>query len=218
MFCFFFKGWELENFGSNLEFLKSEHCVVPFFFFFFFSWKDVTVEFKLYIWLMSDGNQHILFDGYFIFSPFGTNWTADHRANRLSHCSGLFHGLALQHGLPTTQVNGWILLQGHFAFSPRFCTKWPSISKHCQLAWGPRTRSTREPLHFPCHNLPIKLSFFRIHCTTTQLVVEISAFSPRLWVCESRGSIPFNFVFSLRDTVVHNIVNELILNKCRFSC
>lgn len=44
-------------------------------------------------------------------------------------------------------------------------------------------------------------------------VVEISAFSPRLWVCESRGSISFNLVFPLPNIVVHNIVNELTLNK-----
>ena len=167
---------------------------------------------------MSDGNQHIWFDWYFIFLVSGTNLTVDHRANRLPHCPGLFLGLALQYGLPTVQMNGWILLQGHFAFSPRFCMKWPSLSKCCQLAWRPRTRSAREPSPFPCHNLSIKLPSFRIHCITMRLVVEISALSPRLWGFESRGSISFNFTFPLPNIIVHNRINEFILNECRFVC
>lgn len=53
----------------------------------------------------------------------GTKLTVAHTDNKLPHCPGLFLGFALQQGLPTMQMNGWILVQNHSGFSPRFCIK-----------------------------------------------------------------------------------------------
>lgn len=126
-----------------LEFLTSEYCAVSCCFCW---WKNFIVELKLYIWLLCEGNQHILLDWYFLGFRAQRGLWATQLTSALAAWGFSF---ALPHGLPTTQMNGWIPPQGHSGFAPRFCTQWPSVSKFCQLARCPRARA-RWSLH-PSH-------------------------------------------------------------------
>lgn len=123
-----------------LEFLTSEYCAVSCCFCW---WKNLIVELKLYIWLMCEGKHHILFDWYFIFLASGYRVDCGPHSPQAPLLPGF--SFALPHGLPTSQMNGWIPPHGHSGFPPRFCTQWLSINKYCQLARCPKARPDDSP-------------------------------------------------------------------------
>lgn len=105
---------------------------------------------------------------------------------------------ALPHGLPTTQMNGWIPPQGHSGSSPRFYTQWPSISKFCQLARCPRARARGWASPCSCLLLSIKLCLpFRYTALPCSQFLKCLPCLLNFEVFEGRVSTSFNFIFPL---------------------
>lgn len=135
-----------------LEFLTSEYCAVSCCLCW---WKNLTVELKLYIWLMCEGKQHISFDWYFIFLASG---------HKLPCCLGfllLFHMVFLPHRWMAGHLPGATL-----AFHPDSVRSGSQSANTASLLDAPRPGPDDSP--HPSHASSVHkiLSSFPIHCTT----------------------------------------------------
>lgn len=146
---------------------------------------------------MCEGNQHILFDWYFIFLASGHKVTVGHTVNKLPCCLGFF--LALSAWSSLYCMNGWIPPHGHSGSSPRFYTQWPSISKFCQLARCSQGQGQRMGFTLcSCLLLSIKLYLpFRYTALPCSQFLKCLPCLLNFEVFEGRVSTSFNFIFPL---------------------